>query len=85
MTGSLTVRGEVTPIGGVNSKIEAAIDAGIKRVIVPKLNIGDIIPSLKNEGIKIIPVENLSDVLEHALEASKKKKLIIEKIRKIIR
>jgi len=45
----------------------------------------DIIPSLKNDGIKIIPVENLSDVLEHALEGNKKKKLIIEKIRKIIR
>ncbi len=85
MTGSLTVRGEVTPIGGINSKIEAAIDAGMKKVIVPKLNIGDIIPSLKNDGIKIIPVENLSDVLEHALQDSKKKKLIIEKIRKIIR
>jgi Lon-like ATP-dependent protease len=85
MTGSLTVRGEVTPIGGVNSKIEAAIDAGIKKVIVPKLNMEDIIPSLKNDGIKIIPVENLSDVLEHALEGNKKKKLIIEKIRKIIR
>jgi Lon-like ATP-dependent protease len=85
MTGSLTVRGEVIPIGGVNSKIEAAIDAGIKRVIVPKLNIGDIIPSLKSDGIKILPVENLSDVLEYALSESKKKKLIIAKIRKIIR
>jgi Lon-like ATP-dependent protease len=85
MTGSLTVRGEVTPIGGVNSKIEAAIDAGIKRVIVPKLNMGDIIPSLKSNGIKILPVENLSDVLDYALSDSKKKKLIIDKIRKIIR
>jgi len=85
MTGSLTVRGEVIPIGGINSKIEAAIDAGIKRVIVPKLNIGDIIPSLKSDGIKILPVENLSDVLNYALSDSKKKKLIIDKIRKIIR
>lgn len=85
MTGSLTVRGEVIPIGGVNAKIEAAIDAGMKRVIVPKLNIGDIIPSLKNDGIKILPVENLSDVLDYALSDSKKKKLIIDKIKKILR
>ena len=36
MTGSLSVRGEVMPVGGVSSKVEAAIEAGIKRVIVPK-------------------------------------------------
>ena len=85
MTGSLTVRGEVLPIGGINAKLEAAIDAGIKRVIVPKLNMGDIIPSLKNDGIKILPVENISDVLEYALADNKNKKMIVEKIKKIVR
>ena len=85
MTGSLSVRGEVLPIGGVNAKIEAAIEAGIKRVIVPKLNLEDIIPSLRNDGVKIIPVENISDVLENALSDSKQKKLIVSKIKKIIR
>jgi predicted ATPase with chaperone activity len=43
MTGSLSVRGEVLPIGGVSAKIEAAIDTGVKKVIVPKSNINDIV------------------------------------------
>ncbi len=85
MTGSLSVRGEVLPIGGINAKIEAALEAGIKRVIVPKLNVEDIIPTLRSDGIKIIPVENISDVLENALSASKKKNNIVKEIKKIIR
>ncbi|MDD5053894.1 MAG: ATP-dependent protease LonB [Candidatus Nanoarchaeia archaeon] len=85
MTGSLTVRGEVTPIGGINSKLEAAIEAGMKRVIVPKLNMQDIIPSLRNDGLKILPAENISDVLEHALSESKNKKIIIDKLKKILK
>ena len=85
MTGSLSVRGEVLPIGGVNAKIEAAIEAGIKRIIVPKLNVEDIIPTLKSNGIKIIPAKNISEVLENALENSKQKNTIVKKIKKIIR
>ena len=69
MTGSLSVRGEVLPIGGVSSKIEAAIEAGIKYVIVPKSNLNDIIidPDKVNK-IKIIPVEKISEVLAEALD-----------------
>lgn len=85
MTGSLSVRGEVLPIGGINAKIEAAIEAGIKRVIVPKINIEDIVPSLRSDGVKIIPVENISEVLNHALASSNKKTEIVKKIKKIIR
>lgn len=85
MTGSLSVRGEVLPIGGVNAKVEAAIEAGIKRVIVPKINVGDLVPSLRSDGAKIIPVENISEVLQHALVSSKKKKDLVKKIKKIIR
>ncbi len=68
MTGSLSVRGEVLPIGGVSSKVEAVIEAGIKNVIVPKSNMKDIIidPN-KLENVKIIPVEHIGDVLKHAL------------------
>lgn len=65
MTGSLTVRGEVLPIGGVSYKIDAAIDAGIPNVIVPKSNMEDIV--MDNDRIKrvnIIPVETLKDVLK---------------------
>lgn len=68
MTGSLSVRGEVLPVGGVSSKVEAAIEAGIKNIIVPKSNMQDIIIDKKKlEKIKIIPVENISQVLEQAL------------------
>ena len=68
MTGSLSVRGEVLPIGGVSSKVEAALEAGIKNVIVPKTNLKDIIID-KNQlsKIRIIPVEKISEVLKEAL------------------
>jgi len=74
MTGSLTVRGDVLPIGGVSAKIEAAIDAGIKKVIVPKSNIQEIvIPKEKLKKIKIIPVERIEEVLIESFDFSKHK------------
>ncbi|MFH0978877.1 MAG: ATP-dependent protease LonB [Candidatus Woesearchaeota archaeon] len=69
MTGSLSVRGEVLPIGGVTAKVEAAIEAGIEYVIVPQSNMKDIVLNEeKLKKIKIIPVERLSQVLEQALD-----------------
>ena len=69
MTGSLSVRGDVLPIGGVSSKIEAAIEAGIKKVIVPKTNLNDIIiDAAKLKQIEIIPVERIGEVLREALD-----------------
>ncbi|MBT3394860.1 ATP-dependent protease LonB [archaeon] len=69
MTGSLSVRGDVLAVGGVNSKVEAAIDAGIKNIIVPKANEKDIlIPKNKMKGITIIPVKDINDVLKEALD-----------------
>ncbi len=69
MTGSLSVRGEVLPVGGVTAKVEAAIEAGIKRILVPKSNLQDIIISKeKLDKIEIIPVETISQVLKEALE-----------------
>ena len=78
MTGSLSVRGEVLPVGGVTGKTEAAIEAGLKQVIVPASNAEDIHLSGKFRGkIKIVPVENFVDVLKVALiDCSKKRKLI---------
>ena len=68
MTGSLSVRGEVMPIGGVSSKVEAALEAGIKKVIVPKTNLKDIIiDANKLAKIEIIPVEKIGEVLKEAL------------------
>ena len=69
MTGSLSVRGDVLPVGGVSAKVEAAIDTGIKRVIVPKSNMQDIVVDKKKLAkIKLIPVKSIYQVLEQALE-----------------
>ncbi len=77
MTGSLSVRGEVLPVGGVSSKVEAAIDAGIKEVIVPKSNVQDIIiESEKLRRIRIKPVETIEEVLEEALVWDGNKKVL---------
>ncbi len=68
MTGSLSIRGEVLPIGGVSAKIEGAIATGIKTVIVPETNMKDIVISPEDsKKIKIIPVKYFGEVLEHAL------------------
>ena len=76
MTGSLSVRGEVLPVGGVTSKVEAAIDAGIKTIIVPKSNLQDIvIEKNKLERVQIIPVRKIEEVLEYALDWNGKKKI----------
>ncbi len=77
MTGSLSVRGEVLPIGGVTSKVEAAIEAGIKNVIVPKSNLKDIIISAeKLTRIRIIPVTMISEVLAEALDWTEHKEVL---------
>ena len=86
MTGSLSVRGEVLPVGGVSAKVEAAIGAGMKQVIVPKTNLKDIILDKDDlNKIKIIPVETIIEVLKVALvwkgkEATLKKILKIEQM-----
>jgi len=80
MTGSLSVRGEVLPIGGVSAKIEAAIAAGIKNIIVPKTNIQDIVVDKdKLSKVKIIPVETITEVLKEVLDW-KGKEDILKKI-----
>ncbi len=82
MTGSLSVRGEVLPIGGATPKIEAAIEAGIKTVIIPKSNEKDVFLSRdRTEKIEIIPVERIDEVLEIALVDSPKKQQLLGRIR----
>ncbi len=83
MTGSLSVRGMVLPIGGATQKVEAAISAGVKKVILPKANIDDLALSpAQRKSVEIIPAENLVDVLQHALAPSKKKKQLLAKIKR---
>jgi len=81
MTGSLSIRGTVLPIGGVTAKVEAAAKAGIKRVIIPRANLKDVlIEDQYKDKIEIIPVETLPEVIEHALVGEGKEKLL-EKLR----
>lgn len=85
MTGSLSVRGEVLPVGGITAKVEAAIKAGFKEVIIPKANLDDIvIPKKELKKIKVIPVTTLSEVLEHALVKNRRKSILMKSLRKII-
>lgn len=69
MTGEITLRGRVLPIGGLKEKILAAKNAGIKTVLVPKKNEKDIeeISAEIKRGIEIVFVENMEQVIEHAL------------------
>lgn len=68
MTGSLSVRGQVLPVGGVTAKVEAASDSGLKRVLVPEENMGDLVLEARYAGrIEVIPVRTLRDVLKYAL------------------
>ena len=68
MTGSLSVRGEVLPIGGVSAKIEAAVKSGIERVIIPRSNLQDVLIDEKYESmVEVLPVDSLDEVLQHAL------------------
>jgi Lon-like ATP-dependent protease len=85
MTGSLSVRGEVLPIGGATPKIEAAIEAGIKTVIIPKSNEKDVFLAPDQAAkIQIIPIETIDQVLEIALEDNEKKGELIERIRRAL-
>ncbi|MBO0335036.1 endopeptidase La [Sneathiella sp. CAU 1612] len=69
MTGEVTLRGRVLPIGGLKEKLLAALRGGIKKVLIPKENEKDLaeIPDNVKEGLEIIPVSEVSEVLKHAL------------------
>jgi len=68
MTGSLSVRGDVLPVGGVTFKIEAAAKAGIKTVLIPRTNINDVlIEDQYKPLVTVIPVDTIDEVLKYAL------------------
>ncbi len=85
MTGSLTVRGEVLPIGGVSAKIEAAAKSGIKKVIIPKSNLRDVLIDEKYEKqVEILAVDSLDEVLEHALVGKDEKVSLVDRLSQVI-
>lgn len=69
MTGEITLRGRVLPVGGVREKVLAAHRAGLKTVLLPKKNVRDLVEVPKNarSEMNIIPVEHIDQVLQAAL------------------
>ena len=84
MTGSLSVRGDVLPVGGVTHKIEAAAKTGIETVIIPKANEQDVmIEDEYKEMVDIVPVSHISEVLEVALVGESKIESLTDRLRTI--
>ncbi|HSI39151.1 MAG TPA: endopeptidase La [Xanthobacteraceae bacterium] len=69
MTGEITLRGRVLPIGGLKEKLLAALRAGVKKVLIPEENAKDLaeIPDNVKNGLEIVPVSRMDEVLAHAL------------------
>jgi ATP-dependent Lon protease len=69
MTGEVTLRGRVLPIGGLKEKLLAALRGGLKTVLIPEENAKDLadIPASVKNGLEIIPVSRMDEVLKHAL------------------
>ena len=69
MTGEVTLRGNVLPIGGLKEKSLAAHRSGITKILIPKGNVKDLdeIPDSVKESIKYVPVEKVDMVLKEAL------------------
>lgn len=88
MTGEITLRGRVLPVGGVREKVLAAHRAGLKTVLMPERNMKDLVdvPKRVRTDLRIVPVTNMDQVLELALhptpEQTPKTKLLAEKRRK---
>ena len=85
LTGSLSVRGQVLPVGGVTAKIEAAAEVGVTKVLIPAMNMQDVLLDSKYQDmVKIIPVSTLKDVLDNILVAGPRKEGLLEKLAKLI-
>jgi Lon-like ATP-dependent protease len=84
MTGSLSVRGDVLPVGGVTHKIEAAAKTGITTVIIPRANMQDVmIEEEYDEMVEILPVSHISEVLEIALEGEQATESLVDRLKQI--
>ena len=72
MTGEITLRGRVLPIGGLKEKLLAALRGGIRKVLIPQDNEKDLadIPENVKEALEIVPVSDINEVLAHALKRS---------------
>ena len=69
MTGEVTLRGRVTAIGGLKEKLLSALRSGVKTVLIPEENEKDLadVPDSVKDGLELIPVSTMDEVLKHAL------------------
>ena len=85
MTGSLSVRGEILPVGGVTTKIEAAAKSGIEKVVIPRANLQDVLIDEKWEKkVEVFAVDSLDEVLEYALVGAEEKVSLVERLSNVI-
>ena len=85
MTGSLSVRGEVLPIGGGSAKIEAAAKSGIRKVVIPRSNLNDVLIDDKfGDKVEILPVDSLDEVLEHSLVGKDEKVSLVDRLSNVV-
>ena len=85
LTGSLSVRGQVLPVGGVTAKIEAAAETGVQKVLIPYMNLQDVLLDSKYKDIiEVIPVSTLKEVLDNILTASPSKEGLLDNLTKYI-
>ena len=85
LTGSLSIRGSVLPVGGVTAKIEAAAELGVAKVLIPSMNMQDVlIDSKYTDTIQIVPVSTLKEVLDNMLVSGPRKKGLLEKLTKFL-
>ncbi|MCH2431518.1 MAG: ATP-dependent protease LonB [Candidatus Poseidoniia archaeon] len=85
LTGSLSVRGQVLPVGGVTAKIEAAAESGVTKVLIPAMNMQDVLLDSKyTDMVKVIPVATLKDVLDNILIAGPKKEGLLKNLTKFL-
>ena len=68
MTGEISIRGNVHPVGGVHAKINAAVTAGIEKVLIPEDNWQE---TFEDYSIKVIPVKNIDEVLKEVFNEAK--------------
>jgi Lon-like ATP-dependent protease len=81
MTGSLSIRGDVLPVGGVTYKIEAAAKAGAKTVVIPAANAQDVLVEAEfREQVDIVPVSHISEVLDVALVDAVEKSSLLDRL-----
>jgi len=79
MTGEITLRGHVLPIGGLKEKILAAHRAGLRKVILPKENERDIelVPEHARKEVELVSVSHMDEVLKHSLVEKQAKEVLV--------